>query len=834
MIHRGRHRSDGLILQPATIGEAAAQSRVLHLWSNGSRLLALPEGHWLLLFSAPMDLDSTAAGGNLVTKTGAGLTAAPGLKAAEGELAYWDRSALRQVRLSALRNLDPSEWIDLGVTIRSVDPLAATKALTVEELTPPPPELDLRKKARIGTLSKRASRFVADAESANSTARRTARDRKLGARGGQSSAAKGNSTLAKLALRSPLRHEIGRRHAKYLDELTQQFSRGELHEALRHAIPLGGLGNGALTLRVPGRRDSLSLSNIRSSGRTVPLGPTIQQHLQTLYRRAAEELEASDRIDEAAFVLAELLNSPQECVALLERHRRYLAAATLAENRQLDPTLTVRLWWLAGDRSRAMELARKSNAYQSVLKHLENTDPDGAHQFRLLWVDELERSSNIHGAISVGWPDPQIRPLLVNAIQRGIDAQDQWSLGIHTYRVALHPSSSNRAAFFAAMKDESVSPAALRFMADALAEAESSDQVVDREVCTTALRALVSLPQRTSQRTFASAFKTIRNRADPILAADLPSAPASPHDLGPVEIPQRPRGVRATHDLVPLTDGRALVALGEAGVRLVTYAGKTVAEWSTPCHHLVPADHGKTVILLTDRETVVEAHILDLTTRKIRYYGPVRTWRWAKSFDGTSWAALDERGVAFYDMLSESPKVTWRELEPGWVCHELVRSPDSLAAVVTIPADGVFTTGRFQLWRWVLPGMRLDQRHSIKPEEYATRSHLLSDATLIWERESVAPLEPVATTASGQRSSRSLGSVIEVQTSGAVLAVLTNERAIEITQDLSTGPVARWNGIEENWGFRSQGFLLAAWTESGNIAVVDTDSRTLLALFPLT
>lgn len=91
----------------------------------------------------------------------------------------------------------------------------------------------------------------------------------------------------------------------------------------------------------------------------VPYGLSVYQHLQQTYRRAAERLEQAGRIDEAAFVFAELLNSPAECIALLERHQRFELAAQIAEDRKLDPTLVVRLWWLAGNRDRAVMIARR-------------------------------------------------------------------------------------------------------------------------------------------------------------------------------------------------------------------------------------------------------------------------------------------------------------------------------------------------------------------------------------------------------------------------------------------------------------------------------------------
>ena len=69
--------------------------------------------------------------------------------------------------------------------------------------------------------------------------------------------------------------------------------------------------------------------------------------MRELYARTAKQLEQAGRIDDAAFVYFELLHDNLAGVALLERHRRYATAAEIAEARELDPALVVRLWFVA-------------------------------------------------------------------------------------------------------------------------------------------------------------------------------------------------------------------------------------------------------------------------------------------------------------------------------------------------------------------------------------------------------------------------------------------------------------------------------------------------------
>jgi len=76
--------------------------------------------------------------------------------------------------------------------------------------------------------------------------------------------------------------------------------------------------------------------------------------LRRLYREAFHRLESQERIEEAAYLLAEVLHAHEEAVGFLERHGRFLLAAEMAEARHLPPGLVVRQWLLAGNRERAL------------------------------------------------------------------------------------------------------------------------------------------------------------------------------------------------------------------------------------------------------------------------------------------------------------------------------------------------------------------------------------------------------------------------------------------------------------------------------------------------
>ncbi|MEV7027449.1 bpX6 domain-containing protein, partial [Kitasatospora sp. NPDC093558] len=132
---------------------------------------------------------------------------------------------------------------------------------------------------------------------------------------------------------------LHRRHLRYVRDLTRAFQQRRWEDALRDAIRLTAAGSREQPVwfgrRLPRRfTGALKPTPRPADGPLVasPLsGPTVHQYLTGLYREAARALEDEGRIDEAAFVHADLLNAPAEAVAVLARHDRAAQAAELAE-----------------------------------------------------------------------------------------------------------------------------------------------------------------------------------------------------------------------------------------------------------------------------------------------------------------------------------------------------------------------------------------------------------------------------------------------------------------------------------------------------------------------
>jgi len=191
---------------------------------------------------------------------------------------------------------------------------------------------------------------------------------------------------------------IGRKQAEYMERTMRMFEQNNLDDALRHAIglfDLEGTDRRPPLLTTPTPRTDLTISAAKVPPRASLLTDSdLFAQLRAMYRAAFNKLAAEGRIDEAAFVLAELLNAHEEAVAFLEKHGKLQLAAEMAEARDLAPGLIVRLWFLAGDRERAARLAWKSGAFADAVDRMHKLDPARARELRLFWAAALVRAED--------------------------------------------------------------------------------------------------------------------------------------------------------------------------------------------------------------------------------------------------------------------------------------------------------------------------------------------------------------------------------------------------------------------------------------------------------
>ncbi|WP_394847020.1 protein phosphatase 2C domain-containing protein [Pendulispora brunnea] len=218
---------------------------------------------------------------------------------------------------------------------------------------------------------------------------------------------------------------VGRRHAQYLERLFDMFAADDLEGALRHAIPLNDSVAGALKTRpllaTPSPRSNLAIVPARGlATATMQLGDNLFDTLRQTYRRAFDALVQRGDIEKAAFVLAELLQSNLEAVSFLERHGRWTLAAEIAEARKLTPALVVRQWFLAGNKERAIRVARRTGTFAEAVSRLESSHAQEAYALRLAWADMLASSGAYAAAVDVVWLIPAARGLAGEWIERAI------------------------------------------------------------------------------------------------------------------------------------------------------------------------------------------------------------------------------------------------------------------------------------------------------------------------------------------------------------------------------------------------------------------------------
>ena len=512
-------------------------------------------------------------------------------------------------------------------------------------------------------------------------------------------------------------------HASYLDDLLRRFDDGDLDEALKRAIPLSDKSREGgppplPTWLPPSPRAGLQFSGAGArSNRTLGLGSDLFNVLRETYRRAAEKLVREGRFDESAFVLGELLGSHEEAVALLEKHEKYEAAAALAEAKELAPGLVVRLWFLAKDADRAVLIARRTGAWADAVTRLEASDKVAAMALRWLWGTVLAEGGEYRHAIEVVWPHEALRararPWLEGLVLRG-------------------GSEAGGAVLRLVQLDASTLPEARRWLDLATTDASSEA----REARTSFYEALPRLLPTTTAaddlgRLAASALRAglcdwplpgtldrkwvdtvSRACGDAVLVADLqglnvagtggPVVFSERSDLVDVTAPRDATSAWPVADVVPLHDGRLLVARGEAGVWLVGADGRVQVRYEQPATSLVVNRARTRALAVALRGRTHRVVRIDLLTRTAGTPWDGAFLRFADAYDGDTWWVASDDELMLLDALADRFRVTWRANRLGADVDRVVWNGGTLALLLrrTDPQRGVVA----EAWRYdVLP-----------------------------------------------------------------------------------------------------------------------------------
>jgi hypothetical protein len=781
-VHRGSQMVRGLWFDCALQGETEARARLLAAWETGARAYRVQDGY-LLEWKRARRLHCDSAPGLPLCEQDGVLASAPLLPheragIAPGSVALVLGAAVHVHVLAPELRIDPSLWLDVSML-----PLCVALAM------PPGPEAgfvvsapqaadDVR--AALGDAvpapSARRAEFLRRAQQAREqpTGRATgllgaaaaatlaAAALATGALGGLfifplrllrpgagagatggaggargAAAARGEpapsrlrdwlaNRLAGLAALTRASKVLGWRQADYLRKMIREFEKGDLDEALRHAIPLDSQRAATrAALGKPGRRDSLEIGPRHGSVAAIGLDSSVTDFLRATYQRSFDRLDRAGRIDEAAFVLAELMNRHQEAVDYLERKGRIAQAARLAETLELAPAVIVRLHCLAGDVERAVLLARLSDCFGDTVAELERREHPAAGALRLEWAQHLAARGSLVEAARTVWPlkDERMRARAwLNAAEQAGGA-----LGVQglMYKLALDPDArpASAQAVHALLYEPGEEAARDRVRAaDCLLNLDTPDEALRRlaaELWRTLLAdraaALNALPQ-------ARLAKLLAFAADPALDADAPgkglrdlpgraSAPLRNRST-PLHLSFAERGLLPLEDVRRLPDGGYLLALGEGGVLLARADGSERLRFPVPAHHLVLAEGGRRALALARRERSSRVSRLDLVERKANDWFSAPLDFWAHDYDGTSWSVVAENRLMALDTAAAGQSVLWqvRDLPGRVVAFE---RQDGFEAMLLDMGEVV------EQWRYALPQRRLMGREQIGISEDA-------------------------------------------------------------------------------------------------------------------
>lgn len=441
----------------------------------------------------------------------------------------------------------------------------------------------------------------------------------------------------------------------------------------------------------------------------------LRAELQTRYRAAFNQLETEGRIREAAFVLGELLDQASEACSFLERHGEIRLAAELAEARSADPADAVRLWWRAGERDRAVVLARRRGCFAPAITRLERAGlHDEATALRRTWTSHLLDAGDVVAAYDASRgldqdADQRVRRRLIElgVAQGGPLRARMLARQLRVGDDDPHPD------LVAAIED----PASGRELEIILAEVTRTTDRVDHPHVVRAIARRFIAERRDVDRQ--ELRRAIELAEDPVLRTDLPPleqyAPESLDDLGTtwVEVDASDRGQVGVRDVRVAPDGRLVLALSGIGLRVLRPNGRVEADFDVPTDEVIMSDNGLRLLAvrrLGDRAIGIAA--IALPERQSGHLGEIPATTWAHTYDGGSWFLAHQDQLWMLDMLPEGPTALWRQDHSDGPIVGVARSQTQLAVACSAGIDPQDGSPVASIHRYALPSLQeLDVLH---------------------------------------------------------------------------------------------------------------------------
>lgn len=513
--------------------------------------------------------------------------------------------------------------------------------------------------------------------------------------------------LTRLTRNSRLAELYSKRQAAYMRRMLEMFEQGELEEALRHAIPLGVEQAAAeQAFGLPKRRETLALNGQAGQARSMQLEHAMQAHLKQLYRHTFERLDREGRLEEAVFVLAELLNAHQEALDYLEKHARFPQAAELALAWNMPAATIIRLLCLAGNWQRALQVARRDNTFAYAVAMLRKTWPEHADRLHLEWALTLTAKGLWLQAVDVIWSLPTERERAAQWLLAAEAAGGRLAIRALAKRAILLPDTL--LAYGPWVDQLRNDPK--RFMERAaLAEALLEHKTKANELAWLAgatVHAIIADYSDGHMRLHPNELQQLVDMSnDKLLKADLPIHALqrlNPADQ-PLEQVKEPlqlippaMGGQAICDAVPLEDARYLLALGEAGALVVDATGKTVFHFPTPAHRIVLGHSRQVALALAQRGEVWRISKLDLVNRTAKDLGTLALDAFADTFDGTDWTVASGRQLRVVDV-DQRFAVSWQVSDLSGRVSSIKADAQNESVLLANPVQGN------QLWHYRLP-----------------------------------------------------------------------------------------------------------------------------------
>jgi len=523
------------------------------------------------------------------------------------------------------------------------------------------------------------------------------------------------SIYSDILMRSQLGKIIGHSQAKFIQDMIDQFENGDLHSAMRNALPLGNLkdaieGSKKSTGKLAGLGSLEINTHSHNRGTSITLADNIENQLRAMYERAFKKLDDSGEYKEAGFVLAELLRDTDRAVTYLEKHKFFQLAAELAEGQYLEPPRIIRQWVIAKDYQRAMHIAVISGCYEQAITLLENTNKESANKLRWVCAEHHYKIGNIGRAIDIAWPLINKRKTLIiwlresSQLGGGLAAQhlvrlvncddENHSIYIEQLRktldktdLALLPVIKEIIGFGAKEFNSLLAKLVLRMYLQSV----SSGRIVYSS------KHWASLCDISGDLTLRADTRNLNvhagRDASPLLSLKEPLQLSMPSANG-----------RQASSIVELINGNFLVVFGEAGLEYWSSNGKLKSHFHVPCQEIILADNGIQALLVCERSGYFQINKFNLLDETISPWIDISITSYAKTYDGNMWAVSDRNQLLMLDVTADTMKAAWHVNDLDGLITHIERSTDFISF-------SLVSDVHLEIWTYSLPNLFLKERN---------------------------------------------------------------------------------------------------------------------------